>query len=128
VPDAPLYVKYIPKKKEFRVHVLGGETILVQEKRMRRGSGETINRKIRNHGDWVFCTKDIVEPEGLREVGHAAVIATCPETLSGAADVVWNERQNRCFVLEVNSAPGLCPSSAKVYAQFIKEKLDAFAE
>jgi glutathione synthase/RimK-type ligase-like ATP-grasp enzyme len=121
--QAPLYVKYVPKKKEFRVHVLGGEVILVQEKRKRRGS--KADYQVRNHGDWVFCVNDIVEPEGLRKVGLDAVLAVCPATLSGAADIVWNEKKNKCYVLEVNSAPGLCPSSAKVYADFVKGKVDA---
>lgn len=125
VPDAPLYVKYIPKKKEFRVHVLGGEVILVQEKRIRSGSGKQADRQIRNHGDWVFCFKDIVEPEDLRKVGLDAVLAVCPETLSGAVDIVWNEKRNKCYALEVNSAPGLCPTSAKIYADFVKGKADA---
>jgi len=121
--QAPLYVKYVPKKKEFRVHVLGGEVILVQEKRKRRGS--EADYQVRNHGDWVFCFNDIVEPDDLRKVGLDAVLAVCPETISGAVDVVWNKKHNKCYVLEVNSAPGLCPKSALIYAKFIKEKVDA---
>lgn len=121
--QAPLYVKYVPKKKEFRVHVAGGEVILVQQKKKRRGVDA--NAQIRNHGDWVFCLNDIEEPDDLRTVGHAAVMAVCPSTLCGAVDIVWNKKQNKCFVLEVNSAPGLCPKTAKIYAQFIKERANA---
>lgn len=123
VCSAPLYVKYVPKKKEFRVHVLGGEVILVQQKKKRRGA--EADYQVRNHGDWVFCFKDIVEPEDLRKVGLDAVLAVCPETISGAVDIVWNEKRNKCYALEVNSAPGLCPTSAKIYADFVKGKVDA---
>ena len=110
---APLYVKYIPKRKEFRVHVWGDNVILVQEKRKRRGADP--DPKIRSHeNDWVFCVSDIVAPGDLLTVARMAVEAVGH---GGAVDVVWNEKLNKCFALEVNSAPGLCPTTAKVYAE-----------
>lgn len=45
---APLYVKYVPKKKEFRVHVYNNQVILIQEKRRRRGTRP--DAKIRSQG------------------------------------------------------------------------------
>jgi len=119
--DAKLYLKYIPKKKEYRVHCWQGKVILVQEKRRRRGSSP--DPKIRTHGDWVFCSKDIVEPADLREVGLGAAAAVS-FSASGAVDVVWNEKKGKCFALEVNSAPGICPSTALIYANNIKESFD----
>jgi glutathione synthase/RimK-type ligase-like ATP-grasp enzyme len=118
--DAPLYVKLIKKKKEFRVHVMNGQVIDLQEKRRRNGvrqpDGKLIDGTIRNIGhDWVFCRENIVEPAGLREIGIAAVRAC--GLMFGAVDVIWNEYHNRLYALEVNTAPGLCESTATSYAR-----------
>jgi len=117
LPDAPLYVQYIPKKKEFRVHVWDNEVVFVQEKRRRQGSNA--DAKIRNHGDWVFCFNNIAEPADLRAVALAAAAAVGH---SGAVDIIYNERKNKCYALEINSAPGLCPTSAKKYAEHFVRK------
>jgi glutathione synthase/RimK-type ligase-like ATP-grasp enzyme len=117
VPVAPLYVDYIKKKKEFRVHVLESQVVHVQEKRKRRGTAP--DTRIRSHeNDWVFCTENVVEPHDLRTV---ALKATRAVGHSGAVDIVWNQKQDKCYALEVNSAPGLCPTSAKKYAEWISE-------
>lgn len=118
--EAPLYVKLIKKKKEFRVHVLNGQVIDLQEKRRRNGvreaDGRRIDGTIRNIGnDWVFCRENIVEPQGLRALGIAAVKAC--GLMFGAVDVIYNEYHNRLYVLEVNTAPGLCESTATNYAR-----------
>lgn len=118
---APLYTKYIKKYQEFRVHVFNGKVLLVQEKRKRKGTNP--DYRIRNHGDWVFCNKDIVEPEGLRKVGQDAVAAV--GLLYGAVDIAYNAFHKQCYALEVNSAPGLSPSTALLYAQAIKEYVNA---
>lgn len=114
VVDAPLYVKYVPKKKEFRVHVVNGVAVDMQQKRRRRETES--NDMIRNlDNGWVFTRNDIVEPEGLRDLGIKAVQAL--GLLFGAVDIIYNERRNALYVLEVNTAPGLCPSTAKSYAK-----------
>lgn len=113
LPDRPLYTQYIKKKKEFRVHVVDGQVIDVQEKRKKKGA--EADGRIRNHDNgWVFCHENIVEPADLRATGVAAVTAI--DLQIGAVDIIWNEKQNKCFVLEVNSAPGLCPTTAEKYA------------
>ena len=104
--DAPLYVSYVKKKKEFRVHVVFGQVADIQEKRKRRDyEGET-NYAVRNHHTgWVYCREDIVEPDGLRDIAIKATEAVGLDF--GAVDIIWNEYQNRCYVLEINTAPGL---------------------
>jgi carbamoylphosphate synthase large subunit len=119
LPPAPLYVKLIKKMKEFRVHVVAGEVIDLQEKRRRNGvrqdDGNRIDGTIRNIGnDWVFCRNNIVEPAGLRQLGVDAVKAC--GLLFGAVDIIWNRRRNQLYVLEINTSPGLCPSTATSYA------------
>jgi glutathione synthase/RimK-type ligase-like ATP-grasp enzyme len=111
--DAPLYVLYVKKKKEFRVHVANGKAILVQQKRKRRG--QEPDNLIRSHRrGWVFCQQNIEEPDGLRDVAVRAVDSL--ELDFGAVDVIWNEKKNQCFVLEVNTAPGLCNQTGDLYA------------
>ena len=121
LPDAPLYVKYIKKQKEFRVHVVFGEVIDVQEKRKRQGYDGETNFQVRNHQTgWVYCRENIVEPEGLREMAVKVV-----RTLGldfGAVDLIWNEKRNEVYCLEVNTAPGLEGSTVDKYAEaFVKE-------
>lgn len=118
--QAPLYVKLITKDQEFRVHACNGVAIDVQEKRRRNGArnadGSRPDGLIRNiDNQWVFCRNGIAEPQGLRELGVKAVQAL--GLLFGAVDVIYNSRTRAMYALEVNTAPGLCESTATRYAQ-----------
>jgi D-alanine-D-alanine ligase-like ATP-grasp enzyme len=57
----------------------------------------------------------VVEPAGLRELGVAAVAAVGLDF--GAVDIIWNQTQDRCYVLEINTAPGLCNTTCQKYAE-----------
>lgn len=117
--NAPLYTKYIRKKKEFRVHVFNNQVIDVQEKR-RSSAVDNHHPYIRNHSNgYVFCRGDIVEPDDLRGLATSAVGSLGLDF--GAVDIVWNEYQNKCFALEVNTACGLEGSTVDKYVQAIKE-------
>lgn len=118
--NAPLYVKYKKKKKEFRVHVFNGKVIDVLEKRKRNGFNDlpNANTYIRSYGNgWVFCRDGIVKPDTLDEVSIKAVQALGLDF--GGVDVIWNERENKCYVLEVNTAPGIEGTSVLRYAEAI---------
>lgn len=120
-PPAPLYTEYIPKKAEYRVHVFDGKVIDVQQKKKKRGFEDQRNTRIRNlHNGYVYTRADIVEPEGLQQLAVDAV-AACGYSY-GACDIIYNEKQNKCFVLEVNSRPGLMGSTVNVYVNAIKER------
>jgi glutathione synthase/RimK-type ligase-like ATP-grasp enzyme len=119
---APLYVQYVKKQKEFRVHVVFGEVIDVQEKRKRgEVAKEEVNFQVRNHHTgWVYCREDIIEPAGMREMAVATVAALGLDF--GGVDIIWNEKRNECYVLETNTACGLEGSTVGKYAQaFAKE-------
>lgn len=117
---APLYTKYLKKKKEFRVHVLNGEVIDVQEKRKRKEFTDERDTRIRNTANgYVFCRDGLTEPAGLRDLALRAVQALGYSL--GAVDVVYNERDNRCSVLEVNSTPGMEGTTLQSYANKIAE-------
>lgn len=118
LPPAPLYVKYIKKLQEFRVHVFNGAVIDVQEKRRKSLATIEANEFIRNHDNgWVFCRENIREPETLRETSIKAVQAL--GLLFGAVDIIYNRYHNKVYVLEVNTAPGLTDTTAHKYAESI---------
>lgn len=119
---APLYTKYKKKRKEFRVHVFQGKVIDIAEKRRRRVEREAVafDGFVRNLANgWVFCRDGIVEPNGLRDAAVAACAALSLDF--GAVDIIWNEREDKCYVLEVNTAPGLQGTTLENYANAIAE-------
>jgi hypothetical protein len=125
---APLYVKYIKKESEFRVHVGKGAglvsdfpIIATQRKGRRRDvPDEEVNWQIRNHDNgFVFVRNDIFVPDKVVSVAQRALSAS--ELDFGAVDVVYNNRENRAYVLEINSAPGVEGQTVQDYANYFKE-------
>lgn len=117
--NAPLYTRYIKKKKEFRVHVFKGQVIDVQEKRRASHSPEA-EFLIRNHSNgFVFCRENLVEPSDLRDVGIKAVSSLGLDF--GGVDIVYNEHYDKCYALEVNTAVGLAGSTIEAYVKSFKE-------
>lgn len=117
VPKAPLYVMYKKKKHEYRVHVFNGEVIDITQKKKRKGA-EFLDTKIRNHKNgWVYAREDITEPEDLRQQAARAMYAVGLKF--GAVDLIWNELENKSYVLEINTAPGLTGATLEKYAQAI---------
>jgi hypothetical protein len=125
-PIAPLYVQYKKKRHEYRVHFFtnnkGHVTILdVTQKKKRKGF-ENVNTKIRNHQNgWVYCREDITEPDDLRT--QALNTANATGLKFGAVDLIWNEKENKCYVLEVNTAPGLEGTTLQKYTQAFLQDL-----
>lgn len=108
VPDAPLYVKYIPKMTEYRVHVVAGNVIFAQQKKRKSDASQTDDQKlIRNHANgWVFCPVDVgTLTEDVRNVAIAAVAALGLDF--GAVDLIVGKSDSLAYALEVNTAPGL---------------------
>jgi glutathione synthase/RimK-type ligase-like ATP-grasp enzyme len=117
--NAPLYTKYIPKKHEYRVHVFQGRVIDCQQKKKRRDiPNEQINYKVRSYQNgWVFCRENVQKPDGLDAL---AIEATAALGLDfGAVDIIYNEKGNKCYALEVNTAPGLAGQTVDSYANAI---------
>lgn len=122
IVEAPLYVEYVKKKKEFRVHVCLGKVIDIQEKRLRRDFEGDKNSKVRNLSNgWIYAREQIQEPATLR-TSALAVIAKLGLDF-GAVDIIYNGKQDCCYVLEVNTAPGLEGTTVEKYAEGFKEKL-----
>lgn len=115
VPRAPLYTEYIPKKAEYRVHVFNGQVIDVQQKKKKREfAADNRDTRIRNlHNGYVYTRDGIVQPAGLGDLAVRAVQAVGYSY--GAVDIIYNERRDACFVLEVNSRPGLMGTTLNKY-------------
>lgn len=112
-----LYTKYKKKKNEYRVHVFNNEVIDITQKKKKTGTPE-LNTKIRNfHNGWVYCRSNIYIPDDLSNLALNAVKAL--ELNFGAVDIIWNEKENKCYVLEVNTAPGLVGTTLEKYTQAI---------
>ena len=104
LPDAPLYTVYQKKTDEFRVHVFKNKVIDIVQKKLKKGIKS--NGKIRNVDDgWLFSHKVTHIPQDLEQLGINAVKACGLDF--GAVDIIWNKHYNKCYVLEVNTAPGL---------------------
>lgn len=115
---APVYTQYKKKKKEFRVHVFKDKVVHVLEKRKRKGFEGERETKVRNTANgYVFCSENVEEPEGLRELAIKASKVTKSDFKG--VDIGWNEKKSELFVIEVNSAPGIEGSNIHRYVQTI---------
>lgn len=122
-PRAPLYTAYIPKKAEYRFHVFGGEVIDIQQKKKKRGFEQERDTRIRNlNNGYIYCRDGVNPPDGAADLAIRAV-AACGYQY-GAVDLIYNERRNQCYVLEVNSRPGLMGTTLEKYAQAIVKTFD----
>lgn len=122
--EAPLYVKYVKKQEEYRIHVgkKNGTSIISVQRKARRLSVEDadVNWKVRNlAGGFVFVREGVVPPEQVLGAAKAALEAI--DLDFGAVDVIWNSHQQKAYVLEVNTAPGLEGQTIDDYKRFFTE-------
>jgi len=118
-----LYVQYKKKKHEYRVHVFQQEVIDIAQKKRKVGH-ENRDNQIRNHSNgWIYAREGITQPEGINQLALDACAAL--GLYSGAVDIIWNEHENKCYVLEVNTAPGIEGTTCKKYTNKIIESLTA---
>lgn len=125
---APLYVGYIKKKDEYRIHLGrkpdGTSIIIMQQRKARRTDvpDSMVNWKIRNHSNGFIYQRQNVNPP-VQVVEAARLCFESTGLHFGAVDVIWNNQQGKAYVLEINTAPGLEGSSVDDYATFFKEYL-----
>lgn len=120
---AKLYVQYKKKKHEYRVHVFQQEVIDIAQKKRKVGH-ENRDNQIRNHSNgWIYAREGITQPEGINQLALDA--CTALGLHSGAVDIIWNEHENKCYVLEVNTAAGIEGTTCKKYTNKIIESLTA---
>jgi hypothetical protein len=115
--NAPLYTVKTKHRDEYRVHIFKGEVLDVQKKKRKLGfTGRSSG--IRNHSNgWVYARTDVAIPDMLCPIAIQAV-----ELLGldfGAVDIGHRLIDNKFFVFEVNTAPGLEGSTLDKYAKAI---------
>jgi glutathione synthase/RimK-type ligase-like ATP-grasp enzyme len=116
--DAPVYTKYLKKKREFRVHIFKDHVVQVVEKRKRSGWDSPRDTRIRNTANgYVFCRDVTDPPAGLRELALRASLVT--QSDFKGVDIGYNEKLDQLFVIEVNSAPGIEGSNVTDYINTI---------
>lgn len=115
--DAPLYVKYIPKKEEYRVHVFQGGIISIQRKARKLDvPDEKVNWKVRNlNGGFIYATYGVDVPDDCKQLAINAIDALGLDF--GAVDIIYNQKQNKYYCLEVNTAPGLVGKTLEAYTE-----------
>lgn len=122
--NAPLYVEYIKKQQEYRIH-LGlqrGQPVTIAQQRKARDRDVpdgNVNWQVRNHQNgFIFVRGDVAPPACVLEVSRRAFLASGLDF--GAIDVIYNERERRAYVLEINTAPGLEGQTIEDYANFFR--------
>lgn len=129
LPDSPLFTKYIPKDEEYRVHLLrhtvAGVThvkpFFLQKKVKRPDFQGKPNRMVRSYDNgYMYQHSNIEVPKQVTDAAMR-VFGTCTNLDWGAVDVIFVRAQNKAYVLEINTAPGLDEYSAQQYAAAFKE-------
>lgn len=108
--DCKLFTQGVAgKRTEYRVHVVSGQVILVQQKRRKEdwGNNPNYNSLVRNlESSWIYAVN--LDQLGLEAVKEAATRAVLTFGLDfGAVDVIYKHQTEQAFVLEINTAPGL---------------------
>lgn len=120
--SAKLFVRYVPKKDEYRVHIVGDKVILVQRKGLRKDfdKQQDVNWKIRNLANGFIFARDI-EPPPADVINQAQLAMKASKLDFGAVDVIWNDKTASAYVLEINTAPGLVGTTINDYAKALAE-------
>ena len=120
---APLYTRYKPKTREYRVHVWRDMMLDAQEKRKINGFSESTgtNTYIRNHPNgWVFCRDALDLPE---DVEIASIEAVARLNLHfGAVDIGYHPEFG-LGIYEINTAPGMEGQTLINYSNKIRGEL-----
>jgi hypothetical protein len=120
--QAPLYVVYKKKKHEFRVHVMrdkfgGHQVVDIQRKGLRAEyqGRDDVNWKVRNLANgFIYAREGFETPNRVTKAALHAVRALGLDF--GAVDIIYQERNESAYILEVNTAPGITGTTVLNYA------------
>lgn len=125
VPTGMVYTKYIPKKREFRVHVFRNSVVGIVEKRKKQDWDGHSDSRVRNLANgYVFCQEVELTPalrQKIQEVSLTARRVTRSDFVG--VDIGYNQANNNVFVIEVNSAPGIEGTNVTHYCDAIVQEV-----
>ena len=128
--QCPLYTKYVPKVKEYRIHLIRKKCrtdlissyFFVQQKRRTYDVDENdVNWQIRTHDNGFIYAVDNVDelpPEVFRDARQYMYILGLD---FAALDIIYNQARNQYYFLEANTAPGLAGSVISFYSDMLFE-------
>lgn len=124
--DAPLYVEYVKKDSEYRIHLMriGGQIEVIDiQRKIRDPNRVPTDWKVRSHANgFIFVRNGVTPPEDVVEQARLAFVVSALDF--GAVDVLYNKSKQSAYVLEINTAPGLCGTTVKKYAEGFKRMLN----
>lgn len=132
---ARLFVKYMKKKEEYRVHVMNGEIIDIQKKLVRKKDDMgndvdplLVNYRIRSYDNgFVFARNDKdnnpVQPPACVTNSALEAFRKIENLDFGAFDIIYNQKMDKAFVLECNTAPGIEGTTVENYKNGFKKLL-----
>lgn len=122
IPNAPLFTKYVPKKDEYRVHFSRKTGIFFKQRKAMVAGTENPNWKIRNlAGGFIYANQDVQTPEAVDKVAEMFYNDLEAGGLDfGALDIIYNERSDKAYILEVNTAPGLAGRTLEAYTNMLR--------
>lgn len=127
--ECKLFTKFIPKEREFRVHVFKGKPVITLEKKKKKEwEGPTSDYVKNTQYGYVFCQEDLViaPPLQLRINILASQASTiCASDFQGV-DIGYHKEKDNLFVIEVNSAPGIEGSNVGRYCDLIQAHMQKF--
>jgi glutathione synthase/RimK-type ligase-like ATP-grasp enzyme len=122
---AEYFIKYIPTKQEWRVHVLGGQTAFVQKKYLRDRISTSFTTIQGFSSNWHKKVLPKIEaPISVRRAAEQACILLGLDM--GGVDILEAiGTPSTIHVLEVNTGPALPTEETRApYITFIKRKLE----
>lgn len=105
------WLKYIEDAREFRVHIINGDSIKISEKFFPEG---TIRRNHRFGGIFAY-PHSFHHKKSLRRIAKEAV--ECLGLDFGAVDILWKDEE--FYVLEVNTAPCLTDENSDTLDKYV---------
>jgi len=124
--QCPLYTKYIPKIKEYRIHLIRRDPTnyvhFVQQKRRTYDTDENdVNWQIRTHNNGFIYAVDNVDELPAQVFRDAREYMDIFNLDFAALDIVYNRRHDQYYFLEANTAPGLAGSVVAFYSDMLFE-------
>lgn len=118
-----LFQKYVDNNEEYRLLVLGEKVAVAQRKveRFIKGNRMTINEQAKE----LFVNIDSV-PEEMKKL--AVDSAKILEDQIVGADIVWDKKANKFWIIEINRCPGILTNTElspelKAFGEFFKDEM-----